>query len=39
MMGIGTPTMWGIFVGFVLVALVVDFAAMRSQGAHRVGMR
>ena len=39
MTGIGTPTMWGIFVAFVLVALVVDFAAMRSQGAHRVGMR
>ncbi len=39
MTGIGTPMMWGIFVAFVLVALVVDFAAMRSQGAHRVGMR
>ncbi len=39
MMGIGTPTMWGIFVAFVLVALVVDFVAMRGQGAHRVGIR
>jgi len=39
MTGIGTPMMWGIFIAFVLVALVVDFAAMRSQGAHRVGMR
>ncbi len=38
-MGIGTPAMWGIFIAFVLVALVVDFAAMRGQGAHRVGMR
>jgi tellurite resistance protein TerC len=39
MTGIGTPTTWGIFIAFVLVALVVDFAAMRGQGAHRVGMR
>ncbi len=39
MMGIGTPMMWGVFVAFVLVALVVDFTAMRGQGAHRVGMR
>jgi len=38
-MGIGTPMMWGIFIAFVLVALVVDFATMRNQGAHRVGMR
>jgi tellurite resistance protein TerC len=37
--GIGTATMWGIFIVFVLVALFVDFAAMRGQGAHRVGMR
>ena len=39
MMGIGTPMTWGIFIAFVVVALVVDFAAMRGQGAHRVGMR
>jgi tellurite resistance protein TerC len=39
MMGIGTPAMWGVFAAFVLVAMFVDFAAMRSQGAHRVGMR
>ena len=39
MTGIGSPTMWGIFVVFVVVALAVDFLAMRSQGAHRVGIR
>jgi tellurite resistance protein TerC len=38
-MGIGTPLMWGIFGAFVAIALAVDFFAMRSQGAHRVGMR
>ena len=39
MTGIGTLTMWGTFCAFVAVALVVDFSAMRGQGAHRVGMR
>jgi tellurite resistance protein TerC len=38
-MGIGTPLMWGTFVAFVVVALAIDFLSMRSQGAHRVGMR
>jgi tellurite resistance protein TerC len=38
-MGIGTPLMWAIFFAFVVVALLVDVFAMRSQGAHRVGMR
>jgi len=39
MTGVGTPMMWGIFLAFVIVALVIDFSVMRSQGAHRVGMR
>ena len=38
-MTIGTPLMWGIFSAFVAIALLVDIFAMRSQGAHRVGMR
>ena len=37
-MSIGTPLMWLLFAAFVLVALVVDFLAMRNQGAHRVSM-
>jgi tellurite resistance protein TerC len=39
MMSIGTPTMWLLFVVFVIVALLVDFFAMNKQGAHRVSMR
>jgi tellurite resistance protein TerC len=38
-MNVGTPLMWGIFCAFVVIALLVDFFAMRNQGAHRVGMR
>jgi tellurite resistance protein TerC len=38
-LNVGTPLIWGIFCAFVIGALVVDFLAMRSQGAHRVGMR
>jgi tellurite resistance protein TerC len=38
-MGVGTPLLWGIFCTFVVIALLIDFFAMRSQGAHRVGMR
>src|SRR3990172_4684600 len=38
MMSVGTPLMWVLFVAFVLVALIVDFLAMRSQGAHKVTM-
>jgi tellurite resistance protein TerC len=39
MMSIGTPTMWFLFLIFVVVALLVDFFAMNKQGAHRVSMR
>ncbi len=38
MLGIGTPLMWSLFAAFVLVALVIDFAALSRQGAHRVSM-
>ncbi|MHB1141628.1 MAG: TerC family protein [Sulfuricaulis sp.] len=38
MMSVGTPLMWVSFAAFVLVALVVDFLAMRNQGAHKVTM-
>ncbi|MFN9210829.1 MAG: TerC family protein [Betaproteobacteria bacterium] len=39
MMSIGTPLLWGLFTVFVLVALAIDFFAMRQQGAHRVSMK
>ncbi|PZN32564.1 MAG: hypothetical protein DIU71_07260 [Proteobacteria bacterium] len=39
MTSIGTPSMWLLFAVFVFVALVVDFLALRRQGAHRVSMR
>ena len=38
-MTVATPQMWWLFVAFVAVALVVDFLAMRQQGAHTVSMR
>ncbi|MDH3513465.1 MAG: TerC family protein [Gammaproteobacteria bacterium] len=38
-MTIGTPLMWAVFAAFVLAALVVDFLALRQQGAHKVSMR
>jgi len=39
MISIGTPLLWSLFAAFVLVALAVDFLAMRRQGAHAVTMR
>jgi tellurite resistance protein TerC len=36
---IGSPLMWALFAAFVAVALLVDFFAMRKQGAHRVSIR
>ncbi len=39
MVSIGTPLLWSLFAAFVLVALLVDFLALRSQGAHKVSMR
>ena len=35
----GTPLLWTLFVGFVVLALLVDFFAMEKQGAHRVSMK
>lgn len=34
-----TPMMWALFTAFVAVALIVDFVALRKQGAHVVSMR
>jgi tellurite resistance protein TerC len=34
-----TPLMWSLFASFVLIALLVDFVALKKQGAHSVGMR
>lgn len=39
MTSIGTPTMWGLFTIFVIVALALDFFALNRQGAHKVSMR
>ncbi len=39
MVSTGTPLLWALFVGFVIVALLVDFFAMERQGAHKVTMR
>jgi tellurite resistance protein TerC len=38
-MGVGTPLLWSAFAVLVVVALAVDFVALRQQGAHRVGIR
>src|SRR5690606_32780274 len=38
-MTIGNPLIWTLFTVFVLLALCVDFLAMRRQGAHAVTMR
>ncbi|HMN44136.1 MAG TPA: TerC family protein [Povalibacter sp.] len=35
----GTPLMWSLFATFVLIALLVDFFALRKQGAHAVSIR
>jgi len=34
-----SPFMWSLFATFVVIALLVDFLALRKQGAHQVGMR
>jgi tellurite resistance protein TerC len=39
MISIGTPLLWSLFAAFVLVALAIDFLAMRQQGAHAVSMK
>jgi tellurite resistance protein TerC len=35
----GSPFMWSLFAIFVVVALFVDFFAMKKQGAHQVTLR
>src|SRR5690606_25420785 len=35
----GTPLMWSLFAAFVVIALLVDFFALKKQGAHQVTMR
>jgi tellurite resistance protein TerC len=39
MITIGTPLLWSLFAAFVVVALAIDFLAMRQQGAHAVSMK
>ncbi len=39
MISIGTPLLWSLFAAFVLVALIIDFAALKKGGAHAVGIR
>ncbi len=39
MMSIGTALMWSLFAAFVAVALLVDFLALKGQGAHAVSMK
>lgn len=34
-----SPQMWGLFAAIVVMALLIDFFAMRRQGAHRVGAK
>jgi tellurite resistance protein TerC len=39
MISIGTPLLWSLFAAFVLVALIIDFVALKKGGAHVVGIR
>jgi tellurite resistance protein TerC len=39
MQTIGNPLLWTLFGVFVVVALAIDFLAMRRQGPHRVSLR
>lgn len=39
MISIGTPLLWSLFFGFVLIALAIDFFALNRQGAHAVSIR
>jgi tellurite resistance protein TerC len=39
MTSIGSPLLWSSFIAFVVIALFVDFFALKHQGAHRVSMR
>ncbi len=35
---VGTPLLWTLFAAFVAAALLLDFLALRKQGAHRVSL-
>ena len=35
---VGTPLLYGVFIAFVVAALVVDFVVLGREGAHRVGL-
>jgi len=39
MTSVGTPLMWTLFSGFVLLALFIDFVVMRQQGAHKISIK
>ena len=39
MVSIGTPLLWSLFAGFVVVALLLDFFALNRQGAQKVSIR
>jgi tellurite resistance protein TerC len=39
MSSIGSSALWSLFAAFVLIGLVIDFAALNKQGAHRVSLR
>ncbi len=39
MISIATPTMWGIFIIFVIIALAVDLLMLKSSGPHKVTTR
>lgn len=39
MISIGTPLLWTLFIGFILIALAIDFLALSRQGSHTVSMR
>ncbi|EGF93489.1 integral membrane protein TerC family protein [Asticcacaulis biprosthecium C19] len=35
---IGSPLLWTLFGAFVVIALIIDFSAMKRQGAHKVSL-
>lgn len=35
----GTPFVWSLFAAVVVIALLIDFLALKKQGAHQVSMR
>jgi tellurite resistance protein TerC len=39
MSSIGSSSLWSLFAAFMLIALVIDFAALNKQGAHKVSLR